>query len=215
MKHKRSKLQRQLQKFLDKLRGKKKLNKPARTRIKFEKLYPEFQMGRHTYGVPIVHDWDNGTTLSIGAYCSIAENAEILLGGNHRMDWISTYPFPAFFPEAHHIRNHTVSRGDVIIGSDVWLCSNCLILSGVNIGHGAVVASGAVVTRDVEPYAIVAGNPARVIRYRFDEPTRKALLEAAWWDWPEEEVKQVINKLCSENIDDFLAYVQQRSRSQD
>lgn len=213
MKHKRSKLQRWLQKFLDKLRGKKKLSKPARSRSKFEKLYPEFEMGRSTYGVPIVHQWGNGTTLRIGTYCSIAENVEILLGGNHRMDWVSTYPFPAFFHEANHIKDYTLSRGDVVIGSDVWLCSNCLILSGVNIGHGAVVASGAVVTRDVEPYAIVAGNPARVVRYRFDETVRKALLKAAWWEWPEEEVKQVVNKLCSENIDDFLAYARQRISS--
>lgn len=213
MKHKKSKLQRQLQKAWDRLRGKQKLNKPARSRIKFQELYPEFRMGRYTYGVPIVHNWGNGTTLRIGAYCSIAENVEILLGGNHRIDWVSTYPFPAFFAEASHIEDYTVSRGDVVIGSDVWLCSNCLILSGVNIGHGAVIASGAVVTRDVEPYAIMAGNPARLLRYRFDEPVRKALLEAAWWEWPEKEVKQVVGKLCSKDISDFLAYAQQRNRS--
>jgi chloramphenicol O-acetyltransferase type B len=210
MKRKKNPLKQQLQHFWDKLRRKKKLSKPARSRIRFQQLYPDFEMGPHTYGVPVVHDWKNGTRLKIGAYCSIAENVEIFLGGNHRTDWVSSYPFPAFFPEVRHIRDHTLSRGDVVIGSDVWLCRNCTILSGVTIGHGAVVASGAVVTRDVEPYAIVAGNPARVIRYRFDEPTRKALLETAWWEWPEEEVRRVMDKLCSENIDDFLAYARQR-----
>lgn len=199
-----------LQAFWDKLRCKKKLTKPERSRKKFNTLYPKFEMGRHSYGVPIVHDWDNGTRLYIGAFCSIAENVEVLLGGHHRTDWISSYPFPAFFPEASHIKNYTFSRGDVVIGSDVWLCSNCIILSGVTIGHGAVIASGSVVTRDVEPYAIAAGNPARVVRYRFDAPTRKALLEAAWWDWPEKELMRIMDKLCSEDIDAFLAYARQR-----
>lgn len=211
----KGRLQQQLQKFWDKLRGKKKLTKPERSRQKFLALYPKFEMGAHTYGVPHIQTWDEDTGLKIGNYCSIARNVEILLGGHHRTDWVSSYPFPAFFPEASHIEHYSVSRGDVIIGSDVWLCTNCIILSGVKIGHGAVVASGAVVTRDVEPYAIVAGNPARVTRYRFDEPTRKALLEAAWWDWPEEEIRRVVDKLCSENIEDFLVYVQQRKRNQE
>jgi chloramphenicol O-acetyltransferase type B len=200
------------QRLWDKFSGKKKLSKPERSKIRFAELYPHFQLGRHSYGVPIVHDWNNGTTLNIGAFCSIAQNVEILLGGNHRTDWVSSYPFPAFFPEARHITNYASSRGDVTIGSDVWLCSNCIILSGVSVGHGAVVGSGAVVTRDVEPYAVVAGNPARLIRYRFDSPIRKALLEAAWWEWPDEELKQVMHLLCSEDVSGFLVYAKQRKR---
>lgn len=206
----KNRFKQKFQKLWDKLRGKQKLNKPARSRIRFRQLYPDFEVGMHTYGVPIVHDWGSGTTLRIGAYCSIAENVQIFLGGNHRTDWVTSYPFPAFFPEARHIKNHTISRGDVVIGNDVWLCTNCIILSGITIGDGAVVASGAVVTRDVEPYAIVAGNPARVVRYRFDEATRKALLESAWWEWPEEELKLVMDKLCSDRVEDFLDYARQR-----
>ena len=98
-----------------------------------------------------------------------------------------------------------------MIGSDVWLCANCTILSGVTIGHGAVIASGAVVSRDVESYAVMAGNPAQRIRWRFDEPTRTALLASAWWEWPEEEIRQVVNKLCSDDIVEFINYVHSRN----
>lgn len=99
-----------------------------------------------------------------------------------------------------------------MIGSDVWLCANCTILSGVTIGHGAVIASEAVISRDVEPYAIMVGNPARKVRWRFDEPTRKALLESCWWEWPEEEIRQIVHKLCSDNIAEFIDYTRSRSR---
>jgi chloramphenicol O-acetyltransferase type B len=157
-----------------------------------------------TYGMPVVHDWNEGTTLRIGAYCSIAENVQIFLGGQHRIDWVSSYPFAVFLPGARHIKNPCGSRGDVVIGSDVWLCANCTILSGVTIGHGAVIASGAVVSRNVEPYAVMAGNPARNVRWRFDESTRLALLESSWWEWPEDEIRQIVDKLCSNNIVGFI-----------
>jgi tetrahydrodipicolinate N-succinyltransferase len=89
--------------------------------------------------------------------------------------------------------------------------ANCTILSGVTIGHGAVIASGAVVSRDVESYAVMAGNPAQRIRWRFDEPTRTALLASAWWEWPEEEIRQVVNILCSDDIVEFINYVHSRN----
>lgn len=200
-----------LQALWDRLRGKRKLNKAQRSRIKFEQRYPQFTYGKHSYGVPEVHDWNEGTMLHIGAYCSIAENVKIFLGGNHRTDWISSYPFPAFFDEAKHIQNYARSRGDVVIGNDVWLCTDCMILSGVTIGHGAVIGSGAVVRRDVEPYAIVIGNPAQVVGWRFDESQRQALLKAAWWDWSDQEIRSVLEMLCSDDIEKFLAYTRQRN----
>lgn len=177
---------------------------------KFRKKYPDYALGAGTYGLPTVHDANEGTTLGIGAYCSIASGVQIFLGSHHRIDWVSSYPFPAFFEEAGHIPNFGVSRGDVIIGSDVWLCANCTILSGVTIGHGAVIGTGAVVTRDVEPYAVVAGNPARTVRYRFDEETRRALLAAAWWDWSIPEVRGVVELLCSDQVHNLLAYARNR-----
>ncbi len=101
----------------------------------------------------------------------------------------------------------------MVIGSDVWLCSNCTILSGVTIGHGAVIASGALVSRDVPAYAVMAGNPAVQVRWRFDEATRAALLESAWWEWPEAEIRQIVDKLCSPDLAGFIAYARSRPTS--
>ena len=97
-----------------------------------------------------------------------------------------------------------------MIGSDVWICANSTILSGVNIGHGAVIANGAIVSRDVEPYAIVAGNPAARIRCSFDEHVRTQLLHSAWWEWPEGEIRQTVSLLCSDDLTGFLAYARSR-----
>ena len=192
------------------LMGRSDLQDYNRQQVKFRKCYPDYKLGIATYGMPVVHDWNEGSTLKIGAYCSIAGNVQIFLGGQHTINWVSSYPFPAFFTEAKHIKNLEGTKGDVVIGNDVWLCANCTILSGVTIGDGAVIASGAVVSRDVEPYAIMAGNPAKQVRWRFEESVRLALLESAWWNWPEEEIKQVVDKLCSDNISDFIAYVHSR-----
>jgi acetyltransferase-like isoleucine patch superfamily enzyme len=177
-----------------------------RQQEKFKKKYPNYQLGKGTYGMPIVHDDHEGTTLRIGAYCSIASGVQIFLGNHHRSDWVTSYPFPAFFKEATHIPDFGVSRGNVTIGSDVWLCANCTILSGVTIGHGAVIGTGSIVTKDVEPYSIVAGNPAKHVRWRFSEKTRLALVNTAWWDWPTAEIVEAVELLCSDKIDDFLAY---------
>lgn len=204
------KLIRRLKRWLRRAKGLAALQSYEQQQDKFRKKYPHYELGVCSYGLPIVHDANEGTTLRIGAYCSIASGVQIFLGSQHRTDWISPYPFPAFFEEASHIVNFVVSRGDVTIGSDVWLCANCTILSGVTIGHGAVVGTGAVVTRDVEPYAVVVGNPARTVRFRFDEETRLALLEAAWWDWPMNEVRGVVELLCSSNVDGLIAYARQR-----
>lgn len=189
--------------------------KPVEPRFKrpqnrFRERYPLYQIGLGSYGMPVVHDWNEGSTLQIGSYCSIASNVQIFLGGLHRTDWVSSYPFPAYLPEAAHIEGFGGTRGNVVIGSDVWLCSNCTILSGVSVGHGAVVASSAVVTRDVAPYSVVAGNPARHVRWRFDEETRIALLESAWWEWPEDEIRHIVDKLCNNDIAAFIAYARSR-----
>lgn len=208
-----SKLKQYLQEIWNRLTDKQKLPRFHRHQEKFRQLYPQFQIGTCSYGAPRVRHWDKTSTLKIGAYCSIAKNVQIFLGGYHRIDWITSYPFPDFFPEKRYIKDYYTSRGDVVIGSDVWLCENCTILSGVKIGHGAVIASGAVVSRDVAPYAVMAGNPAQQVRWRFDEETRAALLETAWWDWQHEEILQIVDKLCSENISEFLAYARSRNKN--
>lgn len=180
-----------------------------RGQAKFNLYYPgKYEFGIGSYGLPKVLDWNEGAALRIGSYCSIATDVQILLGGHHRTDWITTYPLSML--EDVNIQGGGFSRGDVVIGSDVWLCTNTMILSGVSIGHGAVVSAGAVVTRDVEPYSIVAGNPARHVRWRFDEATRSALLDMAWWDWPAEEVVRIAQLLSSSDIAELLAYAARR-----
>jgi acetyltransferase-like isoleucine patch superfamily enzyme len=167
-----------------------------------------FAIGEHSYGRPKVRFPEFGCRLTIGRYCSIADKVEILLGGNHRTDWASTYPFGAFrelWPDASD--GYHASRGDVVIGSDVWLGSGAMILSGVSVGHGAVIAAQAIVARDVPPYAIVGGNPGRVIRYRFDDQRIAALVETAWWDLPEADIARLVPLLQSERIDDLIAAV--------
>lgn len=167
-----------------------------------------YEIGDYTYGVPEVHTYSANTKLKIGRYCSIADQVTILLGGNHRLYWATTYPFTWLldeWPEAEGMPCHMSSEGDVVIGNDVWIGQEALILSGVTIGHGAVVGARAVVADDVEPYSIVAGNPARLIRKRFDDKVIEKLLETAWWDWPVEKIKKNLHLLCSSNLDALLA----------
>lgn len=156
------------------------------------------KVGRHTYGNPIIYR--GAGDLRIGAFCSIGMGVKIVTGEEHRTDWVSQFPFPHFFPEAASIPNWVVTKGDVIIGNDVWIGTGALILSGVRIGDGAVVGANAVVTRDVMPYAIVAGNPARLVRYRFDRRTVGELLRTRWWDWPDEKILQNIGWLCQKPL---------------
>ena len=126
--------------------------------------------------------------LVIGRFCAIAAEVRFLMpGANHADLGPSTYPFGVFgagWADTMDLVMSAPSRGDTVVGHDVWLGYSALVLPGVRIGHGAVVAAASVVARDVPPYAIVAGNPARVIRSRFPEEAVARLLRAAWWDWP-------------------------------
>lgn len=160
-----------------------------------------------------MHDWQEGTTLKVGAYTSIANGVEVFLGGHHRTDWISCYPFPAKTPEASHIQDYGGTNGDVTIGNDCWISTNVMILSGVTIGDGAVVAAGAVVTKDVPAYAVVGGNPARFLKWRFDEPLRVMLLASGWWTWPEDEIRACAEMLCSTDFSSFEKYIESRAKS--
>jgi acetyltransferase-like isoleucine patch superfamily enzyme len=203
-------------KLLDMLKARKtrkhlrRLDKLERSAEKIRLRYPRYAVGVGTYGIPEVLEFGDDTVLRIGNYTSIAEGVRILLGGEHRTDWLTTYPFPAMIDQVRDIKDYAPSKGDVVIGSDCWICADSMILSGVTIGHGAIVAAGAMVTRDVPPFAVVGGNPCKFIRWRFEEPVRELLLQAAWWDWPVEEVKYVARTLCSADMDAFLAYVRQR-----
>ena len=125
-----------------------------------------------------------------------------MMAGNqgHRMDWVSTFPFYFQANIFKSSKNAYEKVGDTVIGDDVWIGSEAMIMAGVTIGSGAVVAARAVVTKDVPPYAVVGGNPAQVIKYRFDEETIAKLLMLKWWDWAEEAVKEAMPLICSENV---------------
>ena len=161
-------------------------------------------IGEWTYGEPAVLAWDDETRLRVGRFCAIAKGVVIMLGGDHRVDWVSTYPFADVFAEVAALEGHPRTRGDVVIGHDVWIGREALIMSGVTIGHGAVIAARSVVTKDVPPYAIVGGNPAALLRYRFDEATITGLLAIRWWDWPLERILEAAPQLMGADVAAFV-----------
>ena len=177
---------------------------PSQACMAADPRYARYAIGEWTYGAPAVLEWGEATTLRIGRFCSIADGVTILLGGEHRVDWVTTYPFSALFPEAKRFPGHPRSKGDVVIGHDVWIGLNATILSGVSIGNGAVVAAESVVAAPVAPYAIVAGNPARQRRLRFPEQQVRQLEQIAWWDWPIEKIKDAWPLLLSGKVAEFI-----------
>lgn len=177
-----------------------------RRAVEWMKDYPEFagySIGEWSYGRPRVIGWNATESLSVGRYCSIAADVLILLGGEHRSDWVTTYPFHDLWPDASAVPRQARSKGPVRIGNDVWIAQRAVILSGVTVGDGAIVGAAAVVARDVPPYAIVAGNPARLVRTRFDSEIIYKLLRVQWWNWPREQVVQAL-PLLHENPSAFV-----------
>lgn len=165
---------------------------------------PNIEIGDYTYyddpDAPerfedrnVLHHYDfMGDRLVIGKFCAIATGARFIMNGaNHALDGLSTFPFQIFgggweadFDPASLDAGH---RGDTVIGNDVWIGTRAVILPGVTVGDGAIIAAHAVVSRDVPPYAVVAGNPAEIRKRRFDDETVAALLQIAWWNWPPEK----------------------------
>jgi virginiamycin A acetyltransferase len=144
-----------------------------------------------------------GDKLIIGKFCSLASGVTFIMnGGNHRTDWITNYPFPIFgqgwevaMPESWP------NKGDTVVGSDVWLGYQATIMPGVHIGSGAIIATKAVVTKDVPDYAIVGGNPAQIIRMRFETATITQLLDIRWWDWDIEKITRNVQAICGGDIE--------------
>ena len=166
------------------------------------------EIGKYTYGSPQILRWKDGHKCTIGNFCSIAEGCRIFLDGNHRSDWVTTYPFGHVHRQVFNIagvgKGHPSSNGDVTIGNDVWIASNVTIMSGVAIGDGAVIAANSHVVKDVAPYTIVGGNPSKFIKYRITEKQIKMLLHLKWWHWDDNKINQNTPLLCSNDIDKFL-----------
>lgn len=160
-------------------------------------------VGKFTYGVQNISlAYHQGCpALTIGRYCSIAGNVRIFLGAEHRHDWITTFPFGSQHQDvfgAFVTPGYPKSNGPVSIGSDVWIGNSVTIMSGVKIGDGAVIAAGAHVVKNVSPYEIVGGNPARHIKYRFSPEVINRLMKIRWWEFPDGEVRNIAARLCSQ-----------------
>lgn len=163
----------------------------------------QFEKNNVLYHYPINRD-----RLIIGKFCSIACGAKFLFNSaNHSLKSLSTYPFPIFFeewgPDIGHVREAWDQKGDIVIGNDVWIGYEAVILAGVTIGDGAVIGARAVATKDVPPYTIVGGVPAREIRRRFPEDVTEKLLAVRWWDWPEEKIQQHIFDIQAGSLEGF------------
>lgn len=139
----------------------------------------------------------NKTKLIIGKFCALAAETKFIMAGNHKLDAFSTYPFPVFKKgwEKAYITEDLPSRGDIVVGNDVWFGYDSLIMPGVKIGHGAIIGTRTVVTKEVPPYAVVVGNPGRIVKKRFDDKTIERLLALNWWDWPLEKITKHVEAL--------------------
>ncbi len=168
---------------------------------------PLYDIGDWSYGVPKVVTWGDRSHLKIGKFCALSQEIIILLDAEHRPDWATTYTFQGIWPD-HVQEGHPGTKGDVVIGNDVWIGYQAMILSGVTIGDGAVIGARAVVTKDVPPYAIVVGSPARVIRYRFSPSIIERLLKIQWWNWPLERIHLILPLLTSDKVEELVSYAE-------
>lgn len=156
-------------------------------------------IGKHTYGTPKL--LGRGNNVTIGSYTSIAEDVIIDCGFNHSTTNISTYPFHRLNSS---ILSNIIIRGDVNIGSDVWLATSTVIMSGVTIGDGAVIGMRCIVSKDVKPYEVVVGAPQRILRKRFTDEQIEKLLILKWWDKPDQEVIEIAPLLTSNKIEELF-----------
>jgi acetyltransferase-like isoleucine patch superfamily enzyme len=178
----------------------------ALMRVQFRGVMAKRQMsgyaaGPYTYGNPKVFDsGHHDAVFKVGAYTSIGPEVAVLLGSEHDCRSLTTYPFAALWAEARNLKIPCASKGDIIVGNDCWIGARTTILSGVTIGDGCIIGACSVVTRDLPPYSVAAGNPCRVLRMRFEPKDVEALLRLRWWDWPREVTVRAIPHLVTADI---------------
>ena len=180
------------------------------------------QVGKYTYGNSNIevkkygplghgkHSWSNSEII-IGKYCSIGSGIKMYLNENHRYDWVTTYPFGHLstqifnnFKTDLHDGRMSKGNGNITIGNDVWIADNVTIMSGVNIGDGAVIATNTHVVKDILPYSITGGNPGKHIKFRFNELQIEKLLQIKWWDFDEEIINNNLSYFVNDDIDKFI-----------
>nr|WP_318432882.1 CatB-related O-acetyltransferase [Photobacterium leiognathi] len=171
----------------------------------------EDQAVRYLLGDQVTQEvWQSGVfgevdKLIIGKFCSIASGATFMMAGNqgHRIDWISTFPFGNAFGD--DVPSGFKRAGDTVIGNDVWIGSEAMIMPGVNIGNGAVIGSRSVITKDIAPYTVVVANN-HVVKQRFTPEQIEMLTEMQWWDWSEQQLKQAMQLMCSGDVEQLYRY---------
>jgi acetyltransferase-like isoleucine patch superfamily enzyme len=164
----------------------------------------KFNIGDWSHGKVNVLTWGREASLTIGKYCSFAETVTLMLGGEHHIDWISTYAFPSFVDAYSNHPDWPRKKGPMVIGNDVWIGRDSVLMSGITVGDGAVIGAGSVVRKNVKPYAIVVGNPAIFAGYRFPPDIIEKLLMIKWWNWPHERIVEALPLMMDTDISKFV-----------
>jgi acetyltransferase-like isoleucine patch superfamily enzyme len=177
-------------------------------------LPPGLTLGRHTYGFSDVEQtfpiYTEGARIVVGAFCSIHAEARVLGGGEHAITRASTFPLKArLFDPAERTAPDSVDKGPTVIGNDVYIGVGAIVLAGVTIGDGVVVGAGAVVRKSIPPYAVVVGNPARIVGFRFESEIRERLLALRWWEWEDSEIHALLPWFMGD-VESFLDEAERR-----
>lgn len=164
------------------------------------------EIGKHTYGKIVVDAYEGSESkITIGKYCSISRDVRFINGGIHPVDWVSLYPFRIRWnQEGAYKDGMPTTKGPIHVMNDVWIGTGTTIFSGVTIGDGAIIMAGSIVSKDVPPFTIVGGIPARVIRPRFSLEEIEALQKIQWWEWEEKKIAENIELLSSPDLNDFI-----------
>lgn len=176
------------------------------------------EIGKYTYGHQHIRVmWEQLGRVKIGKFCSIADNITIFLGGDHAVDWISTYPFGKVNTDIFNTKvmpdNNRINckrNRNVIIGNDVWIGGGVTIMRGVTVGNGAVIARNSHVINNVAPYSVVGGNPSKFYYYRFDEETIEKLLQLKWWDFDDDIINDLLPYLSSNNLEGLFKICEEK-----